>query len=99
MTNIAINGIGRIGKLALKILVSKNFNIKYINELNGNPSNLIHSLEFDSIHSKWIADFIANNNSIKINEKVIKTTFYNKIENLDLDKIDIVIRLYWSQQQ
>jgi glyceraldehyde 3-phosphate dehydrogenase len=91
MTNIAINGIGRIGKLALKILVSKNFNIKYINELNGNPSNLIHSLEFDSIHSKWIADFIANNNSIKINEKVIKTTFYNKIENLDLDEIDIVI--------
>ena len=91
MTNIAINGIGRIGKLALKILVSKNFNIKYINELNGNPSNLIHSLEFDSVHGKWAADFKANDNSININEKVIKTTFYNKIEDMDLNEIDIVI--------
>ena len=33
MVNIAINGIGRIGKLALKILVSKKVNVKYINEL------------------------------------------------------------------
>ena len=43
MVNIAINGIGRIGKLALKILVSNKVNVKYINELNGNPSNLLHS--------------------------------------------------------
>ena len=27
MVNIAINGIGRIGKLALKILVSNNVNV------------------------------------------------------------------------
>ena len=73
MTNIAINGIGRIGKLVLKILVSNNFDVKYINELNGNSSNLLHSLEFDSVHGKWAADFKANNNSININEKVINT--------------------------
>ncbi|MDC0093673.1 ArsJ-associated glyceraldehyde-3-phosphate dehydrogenase [Alphaproteobacteria bacterium] len=91
MTNIAINGIGRIGKLALKILVSNNFDVKYINELNGNSSNLLHSLEFDSVHGKWAADFKANDNSININEKVINTTFYNKIEDMDLNEIDIVI--------
>jgi len=91
MVNIAINGIGRIGKLALKILVSNNVNVKYINELNGNPSNLLHSLEFDSIHGKWIADFKANDNSININERAIRTTFYNNIEDMDLNDIDIVI--------
>lgn len=91
MTNIAINGIGRIGKLALKILVSNNFDVKYINELNGNPSNLLHSLEFDSIHGKWIADFKANDNYININERAIRTTFYNNIEDMDLNDIDIVI--------
>jgi glyceraldehyde-3-phosphate dehydrogenase/erythrose-4-phosphate dehydrogenase len=28
MVNLAINGVGRIGKLVLKFLISKNFKIK-----------------------------------------------------------------------
>ena len=35
MVNLAINGIGRIGKLVLQLLISKEFNIKFLNELNG----------------------------------------------------------------
>ena len=30
MTNIAINGIGRIGKLVLKLLVSNDYKVTYL---------------------------------------------------------------------
>jgi glyceraldehyde-3-phosphate dehydrogenase/erythrose-4-phosphate dehydrogenase len=43
MVNLAINGVGRIGKLVLKLLISKNFKIKYLNELNGDSASLLHS--------------------------------------------------------
>ena len=91
MVNLAINGIGRIGKLVLKLLISKKFNIKFLNELNGDIASLLHSLEFDSIHGKWSCDFQADKNFIKINDEIIKTSFSNNIDNLDLENIDIVI--------
>jgi len=91
MVNLAINGIGRIGKLVLKLLISKKFNIKFLNELNGDIASLLHSLEFDSIHGKWGCDFQSDKNFIKINDEIIKTSFSNNIDNLDLENIDIVI--------
>ena len=91
MVNLAINGVGRIGKLVLNLLISKNFKIKYLNDLNGDSASLLHSLEFDSIHGKWDCNFQADKNFIKINNETIKTSFSNDIDNLDLEKIDIVI--------
>ena len=91
MTKIAINGIGRIGKLVLKLLLQNNYDIKYLNEINGDTKSLIHSLEFDSIHGKWDGCFVLQNDTIKINNKEIKTTFFSNIEDLDLDDIDLVI--------
>jgi len=91
MISIAINGIGRIGKLALKTLISRNFNIKHVNELNGDINSLIHSIEFDSIHGKWVAEFQKNENDLIINKHKIKTSFVNSIELLNLENIDILI--------
>ena len=91
MVNLAINGIGRIGKLVLRLLISKNYNVKYLNELNGNTSSLIHSIEFDSIHGKWQTNLEEGKNIIKINDKSIKTTFFENINDLSLDDIDIMI--------
>ena len=91
MVNLAINGIGRIGKLVLKLLISKNFNVKYLNELNGNTNSLIHSIEFDSIHGKWQANIEEGKNEIKIDGKSIKATFVENINDLSLDDVDIMI--------
>ena len=91
MVNLAINGIGRIGKLVLKLLISKNFNVKYLNELNGNTNSLIHSIEFDSIHGKWEADIEEGKDEIKIDGKSLKTTFIKNINDLSLDDVDIMI--------
>ena len=91
MVNLAINGIGRIGKLVLKLLISKNFNVKYLNELNGNTNSLIHSIEFDSIHGKWHANIEEGKDEIKIDGKSIKATFVENINDLSLDNVDIMI--------
>ena len=91
MVNLAINGIGRIGKLVLKLLISKNFNVKYLNELNGNTNSLIHSIEFDSIHGKWEANIEEGKDELKINGKSIKATFVENINDLNLDNVDIMI--------
>ena len=91
MVNLAINGIGRIGKLVLKLLISKNFNVKYLNELNGNTNSLIHSIEFDSIHGKWQANIEEGKDEIKIDGKSIKATFVENIDDLSLDDVDIMI--------
>ena len=91
MINIAINGVGRIGKLILKLLITNNLNLKYVNELNGDIHSLLHSLEFDTIHGKWLADFEAKDNDLFINGRKIRTSFYNNIETLILKDIDILI--------
>ena len=91
MINIAINGIGRIGKIVTRLLLQGNYKVTYLNEINGDTISLIHSLEFDSIHGKWDCDFQADENFIKINDEIIKTSFSNNIDNLDLENIDIVI--------
>ena len=91
MVNLAINGIGRIGKLVLKLLISKNFNVKYLNELNGNTNSLKHSNEFDSIHGKWQANIEDGKDEIKINGKSIKATFVENINDLNLEDVDIMI--------
>ena len=91
MTKIALNGVGRIGKLAVRLLLQNNYNLIHLNEINGDTKSLIHSLEFDSIHGKWDCNFQADKNFIKINNDIIKTSFSNDIDNLDLEDIDIVI--------
>ena len=91
MVNLAINGIGRIGKLVLKLLISKNFNVKYLNELNGNTNSLKHSIGFDSIHGKWQANIEEGKYEIKIDGKSIKATFVENINDLSLDDVDIMI--------
>ena len=91
MANIAINGIGRIGKLVLQILINQKLNLKHVNELNGNINTLIHSIEFDSIHGKWNADFKLNDKNIIINKNAITTSFSKDIDTLNFKNIDLLI--------
>ena len=47
MTTFALNGLGRIGKLALKPLLEKGAKIAWINDAVGDPAMHAHLLEFD----------------------------------------------------
>ena len=68
---IAINGFGRMGRLALRAAWNSDFDIVHINELNGDVDTAAHLLSFDSIHGKWKKEVTVANNSLIIEGKQV----------------------------
>ena len=66
MTVYALNGLGRIGKLALKPLLDRGETIAFLNDAVGDPAMHAHLLEFDTVHGRWQADFSSDETSITI---------------------------------
>ncbi|UWR25253.1 ArsJ-associated glyceraldehyde-3-phosphate dehydrogenase [Sulfitobacter sp. S223] len=91
MTTYAINGLGRIGKLALRPLLERGARIAFINDAVGDPAMHAHLLEFDSIHGRWPAAFTADETSISIDGTRIPVTCTRNLEELPLDGVDVVI--------
>lgn len=91
MTTYALNGLGRIGKLALRPLLERGAKIAFINDALGDPAMHAHLLEFDSIHGRWPAMFEADEDSIRIDGTRIPVTSTHNLEDLPLDGMDVVI--------
>ena len=57
MTRIAINGFGRMGRLALRAAWDRDdLTIVHVNELHGDAATGAHLLTFDSVHGRWDRD-------------------------------------------
>jgi len=91
MTTYALNGLGRIGKLALRPLLESGAEIAFLNDAVGDPAMHAHLLEFDTVHGRWNADFAADDKSISINGKTIPMTKTKSLSELPLDGVDVVI--------
>jgi glyceraldehyde 3-phosphate dehydrogenase len=91
MTTYALNGLGRIGKLALRPLLERGAKIAFINDAVGDPAMHAHLLEFDSVHGRWPAKFEADANSISIDGTRIPVTSTRNLSELPLDGVDVVI--------
>lgn len=91
MTTYALNGLGRIGKLALRPLLERGAKIAFINDAVGDPAMHAHLLEFDSIHGRWPADFSADDSSITIDGTRIPVTSTRTLDDLPLDGVDVMI--------
>jgi glyceraldehyde 3-phosphate dehydrogenase len=91
MTTYALNGLGRIGKLALRPLLERGAKIGFINDAVGDPAMHAHLLEFDSVHGRWPAKFEADANSISIDGNRIPVTSTRNLSELPLDGVDVVI--------
>ena len=91
MTTYALNGLGRIGKLALRPLLERGAQIAFINDAVGDPAMHAHLLEFDSVHGRWPATFEADERSISIDATRIPVTSTRNLEDLPLDGVDVVI--------
>ncbi|NPA50553.1 MAG: type I glyceraldehyde-3-phosphate dehydrogenase [Epsilonproteobacteria bacterium] len=74
MIKVAINGLGRIGKLILWHYVQtkdKNIQIVAANGGSGTPEDLAYMLKFDSVHGKFPAQIEWDSESITINGEKI----------------------------
>jgi len=91
MTVYALNGLGRIGKLALKPLLDSGAEIAFVNDAVGDPAMHAHLLEFDTVHGRWDAGFAATEDSITIDGVTIPALSMRKIEELPLNGVDVVI--------
>ena len=70
MTKVAINGFGRIGRLAFKVLLENGADVVAINDLTDNKT-LAHLLKYDSVHGKFNGTVEFDDNSITVNGKRI----------------------------
>ena len=92
-TNIAINGMGRIGRMVLRI-ASKNDDLNVV-AINASypPETIAHLVKYDTTHGKYDGEVEPTENGIRIDGHDIKLVSDRNPENLpwkDLD-IDIVI--------
>ncbi|WP_194093990.1 ArsJ-associated glyceraldehyde-3-phosphate dehydrogenase [Marivivens aquimaris] len=95
MTRIALNGLGRIGKLALRDLIDNGCGgeLVLINDPVGTPEQHALLMEFDSVHGRWNADVSFDDDSLTMNGQKVRVTAEKKIEDLPLAEmgIDMVI--------
>lgn len=93
MTNIAINGFGRIGRHVLRVgFKEKNLNFVAINDLT-DAKTLANLLKRDSVHGTFDAKIESGENFIKVNGKkimVLSEKDHTKLPWKKL-KVDIVV--------
>jgi glyceraldehyde 3-phosphate dehydrogenase len=93
MAKIAINGFGRIGRLAFKILLEKTgAEVVAINDLTDNKT-LAHLLKYDSVHGKFPGEVSYDDDSITVNGKKIHVFAEKDPSNLPWKSlsVDVVI--------
>ncbi|ESR25065.1 ArsJ-associated glyceraldehyde-3-phosphate dehydrogenase [Lutibaculum baratangense] len=91
MTVYALNGLGRMGKLALKPLLARGAELAWINDAVGDPAMHAHLLEFDTVHGRWAADFRHDERSLTVDGTRLPFVGAKEISALPLDGVDVVI--------
>lgn len=89
---VGINGFGRIGRLALRVLWgSDTVQFVQINDPGGNASTLAHLLNYDSVHGKWEHLAESDGDLIVVGRQRIQCTTNQRVEDTDWSACDIVI--------
>lgn len=89
MIKVAINGFGRIGRLAFRrIQESAHLEVVAINDLSA-PSMLAYLLKYDSIQGTFKADISHTDTELVVNGKPIAVTAERNPENLPWKQYDV----------
>ena len=91
MTTYALNGLGRIGKLALRPLLESGAKIAWINDAIGDAAMHAHLMEFDTVHGRWTADIQVEEGAIAIDGTRLPFIGTKDLSALPLEGVDVVI--------
>ena len=91
MPRIAVNGLGRIGKLVLRDLIDRGIggDIVMLNDPQGDPEQHALLMEFDSVHGRWKADIAHDAGSLTLNGTRMRLTHEKTIEALPLADLGV----------
>lgn len=90
---VLLNGVGRIGKAILKqLVVSEEFEVVSINEINPYIENIVYSINYDSTYGNLEDKFkVIEDNYIENSKTKIKIQNHSSLKDANLDGVDIVI--------
>ena len=95
MPRIALNGLGRIGKLVLRDLIDTGAGgeIVLLNDPVGDAEQHALLMEFDSVHGRWHTPVAYQNEALVLNGQPIRLTHEKAIDALPLAElgVDLVI--------
>ncbi|MEC8858829.1 MAG: ArsJ-associated glyceraldehyde-3-phosphate dehydrogenase [Pseudomonadota bacterium] len=89
---IGINGFGRIGRLATRVLLEQSHvRIVQINDPGGDTATLAHLLQFDSVHGRYPYNCQADGDTLSVHDQHIKVGHNTAIADTDWSDCDLVI--------
>ena len=91
MPRIALNGLGRIGKLALRDLIDTGAagEIVLLNDPVGNAEQHALLMEFDSVHGRWRTPVGHRDQALVLNGQAIRLAHEKTIEALPLAELGV----------
>ena len=89
---IAINGFGRMGRLALRAgWQNPDLEFVQINDVAGDSATAAHLLQFDSQHGQWGEDIRGDDAGLHINGQLVTFSSNQAIADTSWDDVDIVL--------
>ena len=91
MVKIAINGLGRIGKLVLRRLIDDGLDaeIVLLNDIGGTAEQHALLFEFDTVHGRWPAEIAHDADHITVNGRTMRFTREKRLEDLPLAELGV----------
>jgi glyceraldehyde-3-phosphate dehydrogenase (EC 1.2.1.12) len=89
---VGINGLGRIGRLALRLIAQNPaFELIRVNDPGADAATFAHLLNFDSVHGRWQHEASASDEALVIQGKSISFTRFKTITENNWGDCDIVL--------
>ena len=89
---VGINGLGRIGRLALRIFAERSdVTVVRVNDPAADAATFAHLLEFDSVHGRWAKHVTAEADMLIINGQRITHTQNKALEDTPWGDCDVVL--------
>lgn len=89
---VGINGLGRIGRLALRIATERSdLEVVKVNDPGGSAETFAHLLKFDSVHGTWAHEATAAQDALIVNGREIAFSQSKTIAENDWSDCDLVL--------
>jgi glyceraldehyde 3-phosphate dehydrogenase len=91
-TRVAVNGFGRMGRLALRAGWGRDdLDFVHVNEIAGDAETAAHLLKFDSVHGRWSEETAGQDGTLRVDGQEIAFTSASTPGEADWSGVDLVL--------